>query len=156
MRLSVPGCLAWLIAVDLLLPASASLAQQAPGTTAATSTARRGYFTRVQTQTTAGAPARGARYGGRLDAATAVAGRGASRDDRFRNELDPLRPYGEPVQSTSLTRPYEQAPTVSPRERELPAPPVSHNYFPGMRPGQGPNRNVVPHCVPGRHAFLHR
>jgi hypothetical protein len=154
MRLRATRGLAWLIAVELLLAASASLAQQAPGT-AATSTARRGYFTRVQTQADTTTPAR-ARYGGRLDAATAVAARGGSSDDRFRKERDPLRPYGEPVQSTSLTRPYEQAPTIRPFERELPAPPVSHNYYPGMRPGQSPNRNVVPHCVPGRSAFLHR
>jgi hypothetical protein len=122
---------------------------------------RRGYFTRVQTQATASAPAR-ARYSGRLDAATAVAGRGTSSDDRFRYDQDPLRPYGEPVRRTSTTRPYEPAPAVSPPPRELPAPPVSHNYFPGMRSGQfanqnvAPSRNVVPHCVPGRRAFLNR
>lgn len=33
------------------------------------------------------------------------------------------------------------------------------NYFPGMRSGQGPNRNVAgvrAHCVPSRQAFLSR
>jgi hypothetical protein len=152
MRLSAKTRLAWLMTAHLLLAAAASHAQQGSGT-APTSAARRGYFTRVQTQASADAPARSARYGGPLDAATALGGRGTASDDRFRSGTDPLRPYGEPVQSTSLTRPYERVPMVSPPQRGLP--PVSHNYFPGMRPGQGPNRNVA-HCVPGRHAFLHR
>jgi hypothetical protein len=152
MRLSAKTSLAWLITTHLLLAAGASYAQQGSGA-ASTSATRRGYFTRVQTQASADAPGRSARYGGRLDAPTALAGRGASSDDRFRDDPDPLRPYGEPVRSTSLTRPYEQAPVISPPQRGLP--PVSHNYFPGMRPGQGPNRNVA-HCVPGRGAFLHR
>jgi hypothetical protein len=157
MRLCARTSLGCLIAIDLLLVTGASCAQQTPSTAAASTTVtRRGYFTRVQTQATAAAPTR-ARYGGRLDA-TAVAGRGTASDDRFGNDLDPLRPYGEPVRSTSISRrPYEPAPTISPPQRELPAPSVSHNYFPGMRPGQGPNRNVVvPHCVPGRHAFFSR
>jgi hypothetical protein len=153
MRKSTTTRLAWLIAVDLLLLAGASRAQQAPGAAPA-SAARRGYFTRVETQAPAASPSRAARYRERLSAGTAGAGRGASSDDRFSSDPDPLRPYGEPVRGTAMMRPYEQVPSMSPPQR--PAPAASHNYFPGMRPGQGPNRNVVPHCVPGRGAFLHR
>jgi hypothetical protein len=156
MRLSAT-VLAWLIAANLLLPASPCRAQQAPGNVnVAAAAARRAYFTRVQTQADAAPASRGARYGGRLDSTTAVAGRGLS-DDRFRNEGDPLAPYGETVASTSPGRPYEQARPLIQPQRALPPAPVSHNYFPGMRSGQGTNRNVVaPHCVPGRNAFLHR
>jgi hypothetical protein len=156
MRLCARTSLGCLIAIDLLLVAGATRAQQAPGTSsAATAVTRRGYFTRVQTQATAGAPAR-ARYSGRLDAATAEAGRGTSSNNRFRYDQDPLRPYDDRVRSTAMARPYEPAPAISPPQREIPAPPVSHNYFPGMRTGQFTNQNVVPHCVPGRRAFLNR
>jgi hypothetical protein len=153
MRLSALCGLAWFIALNLLVLVGASRAQQAPGGVAAAA-ARRAYFTRVQTQADVAPTARGARSGGRLDAATTVAGRGQS-DDRFRNEPDPLAPYGETVASTSPRRPYEQAPPLSRPQRELPPTPISHNYFPGMRPGQGTNRNVA-HCVPSRRALLSR
>jgi hypothetical protein len=50
-------------------------------------------------------------------------------------------------------RPYERPPVSTP---ERPAPPVSRNYYPTLRSGQGPNRNMNVHCVPGRQAMLHR
>jgi hypothetical protein len=151
MRRSAIASLAWRSAGVLLLLGGAALAQQPAGDTAS-SAPRRGYFTRLQTQSSGAAPARASRAGGRLDAA-AVAGRGGSGEGLFRTEPDPLRPYGEPARASSgsLRRPYEPAP---PPPREVPAPPESHNYYPGLRSGQGPNRNV--RCVPGRHVILHR
>ena len=133
MRSRALSGLSLVIACDLCLMGIASFAQQAPATTAS-SPPRLGYYTRVQSQAVAASSTR----------------RGAS--------VDPLRPYGSDTPSAALTvsRPYERAPVVSPPQRETPAPTVSHNYFPGTRSGQSSNRNVVPHCVPGRHSFSHR
>jgi hypothetical protein len=85
---------------------------------------RRGYYSRVQTQ---------------------VAGPGQA-------PLDPATSGRRSVESQGPPRPYERPPVVTP---ERPAPPAaSHNYYPTLRSGQGPNRNVQ--CVPGRQALLHR
>jgi hypothetical protein len=153
--------LACLVAGGLLALGDIGLAQQpVPGTTPP-NPARQGYYGRVRTQAPAPAPStapvRGGRYGGRLDGTAALSARGMASGDRLGNAPDPLRAYGEPVRGTSLARPYEPAPAVTPPPHEIPAPPASHNYYPGLRPGQGPNHNGVPHrCVPGRHSFLGR
>lgn len=124
-----------ILACTLFLPAAASFAQQ-PATTAQ-GPPRLGYYTRVQSQSAAASPTAGSRL-------------------RARND-DPFRPYGSdsPTDARTPARPYERAPLNSPPEREAPAPAVSHNFFPGARPGQGSNRNVA-HCVPGRHSLMHR
>lgn len=142
-----------MVACDLSLTGATCLAQQVTGSGSQgyvnTSRARATYYTRVQTQ--GGAAGQGASYRYR-----APVGSSASLSS-YGSSDDPLRAYGHESASTAGTqaRPYERAPVVSPPQRQSPSPAVSHNYFPGFRPGQGPNRNTVqPHCVPGRHAFL--
>jgi hypothetical protein len=134
MRSRAFSALSLVIACDLCLLSSASLAQQTAPTSSRSSPPRLGYYTRVQSLSAAGSSARNAANN------------------------DPLRPYGSdsPSGAGTASRPYERAPVVSPPERETPAPAVSHNYFPGTRTGQSSNRNVVPHCVPGRHGMMHR
>ncbi len=76
--------------------------------------------------------------------------------DRSTGELNPLRPYAPEARSDASYRPYLRTPVEEPMPR-TPAP--RPNYFPGLRSGQGPNRNVVnTHtlCVPGRRAMLQR
>jgi len=125
---------------------------QQPGPSTA---ARRGYYTRVRTEparvsTTGDGPA----FRPRFDRTGTAEGRGgvASNAASFRGGLDPLRIYGSDAREVATTRPYEPKPTVAPPERAAPATP--HNYFPSLRPGQGPNRNGMAHCVPGRAALL--
>jgi hypothetical protein len=86
---------------------------------------------------------------------------GASSRDRSMGELDPLRPYdAPPARPDAAYRPYLRTPVNPPREEPiLRAAAPRHNYFPGLRSGQGPNRNVVDPrtlCVPGRRAMLQR
>jgi hypothetical protein len=134
MRTSTLSALVMVAACDLSLLVAASLAQQAPrpGTT---SPARPAFFTRIQTKNGVASPASGnARLGSRAEITRSLEGR-------------------------DTPRPYERAPVVSPPERTISAPVASHNYYPGLRPGQGPNRNAIDPrslCVPGRRAFLHR
>jgi hypothetical protein len=152
MRSSVLTALA--IACHLSLPVPSVHAQQAsrPGST---SPARRGYFSRVQTESGAASPATGGSPPRlRLDLTR-------SNVEAYRSEPDPMRTYTRDGRETTANRPYERPPVVSPPEVATPAPPVSHNYYPTLRAGQGPNRNVGPagthaRCVPGRAAFLHR
>ncbi len=56
---------------------------------------------------------------------------------------------------------YQRAPSEPPRTE--PPPTVTtdrtHNYFPGLRTGQAPNRNYIPPhklCAPGRRPFMYR
>jgi hypothetical protein len=140
-------CLA--IACELCLLGTTSFAQQSPSTTAQ-GPPRLGYYTRLQSQASS-SPAGAPRLRSRFDPASSIASRGAASGD-------PLRPYGNdpPAGAAAISRPYERAPVPSPPERETPAPAVSHNYFPGARSGQSGNRNMVSHCVPGRHSLMHR
>jgi hypothetical protein len=75
----------------------------------------------------------------------------AAREDR-----DLFSPYGSRVAGGPARRPYETArPRVAPPATEA----RTRNYFPALRPGQGPNRNTVRTdrlCVPGRRAFSYR
>jgi hypothetical protein len=133
--------LVFLTGLDLALVAAVCLAQQ-PRPSAATPV-RRGYYSRVQTQASAGARSRA----------------DVSRDTS-RGLADPIRPYGEETRTAAglgnAPRPYERVPVVSPPQRSVPAP-ASHNYYPGLRTGQGLNRNTAPvRCVPGRQSLLHR
>jgi hypothetical protein len=151
MRPSVLSALALTAACDLTFFAAGSLGQQ-PSTSAASGASRRGYYSRVQTQ---------AAGSSRLDVSRSryASGRAAFASNAYQGEADPLRPYGQRATSGSgdVTRPYERAPVVSPPQRQMPAPEVSHNYYPGLRSGQSVNRNVGgSHCVPGRNSFLHR
>jgi hypothetical protein len=150
MRSSVLSALALTIACDLSFLVATSLAQQ-PSRSASPSPTRRGYFTRVQTQADAAS---------RLDLSQSRNPRSqvALNGESSRGNPDPLRPYADNPRSGVAPRPYERTPVISPPEREIPAPAVSHNYYPSLRSGQGPNRNVVtrPLCVPGRSAFFHR
>jgi hypothetical protein len=85
---------------------------------------------------------------------------GATLRDRSTGELDPLRPYAPVARSDASYRPYLRTPVNPAREEPiLRAAAPRPNYFPGLRSGQGPNRNVVnTHtlCVPGRRAILQR
>jgi hypothetical protein len=74
---------------------------------------------------------------------------------------DLLSPYDEPVaRSGSGYRTYTRTPANPPHEEtDLRGPAPRHNYFPNLRSGQGPNRNVIDPrtlCVPGRRAMLQR
>jgi hypothetical protein len=116
-------------ALDLALTLAPARAQQEGG---------RGYLPRVSV----------ARY---FSAAGSSDSAMTARDD-----VDPLRPYGARASGAPVRRPYGYAEAPMPT-----APPTyqtqTRNYFPGLRPGQGPNRNYVrPEtlCVPGRRAFL--
>jgi hypothetical protein len=71
-------------------------------------------------------------------------------------QADPFRPYPTGGSRSSTTRTYEQ-----PRPQVVAQPPARsqgvREYFPGMRTGRGPNRNVVDTrklCVPGRRAMI--
>jgi hypothetical protein len=143
MRPSVFPALALTVACELALLVAESPGQQpSPSPSNAT---RRGYYSRVQSQS--GGVAR-SRY---------ASSRSATASDALAGEPDPLRPYGNAGgASGTAPRPYEREPVASPPRRETPAPVASHNYFPGLRSGQSANRNVVPHCVPGRNSFYHR
>ena len=75
-------------------------------------------------------------------------------------DADMLRPYGSRASSgfvgerSSYSRPAPQRP---PAERPPARPRAAIDYFPTMRPGSGPNRNVVDVrslCNPGRRALL--
>jgi hypothetical protein len=77
----------------------------------------------------------------------------ASRGSTARGEANLLRPYGTRASSTSPMRPYLSTPRPAAPSYEI----RTHNYFPGLRPGQGPNQNTVNTdrlCVPGRRPFL--
>ena len=134
MRSRALSGLSLVIACDLCLLGTASFAQQAPATSQPSSPPRLGYYTRVRSQ--AGAASLRPRRSERRSAPS------------LRQRHSERRRHGR--------APYERAPVVSPPERQTPAPAVSHNYFPGNRTGQASNRNVVPHCVPGRHSMMHR
>lgn len=138
-----------LIAVNLALPIPASHAQQ--GTRPRTaSPSNRGYFGRLQNQSSMVSTASGySRLQSGLEQTH-------SNGDAFRDVPDPLRPYSTDDGGGSSKRPYARTPVVSPLEKERPAPAVSRNYFPGLRPAQGTNRNGGARCVPGRHALLSR
>jgi hypothetical protein len=88
---------------------------------------------------------------------TARAGYG----DRFATVPDPLRPYATQGRAEPNSRPYARTPLTPPRDEAITrtsAPPPRQNYFPGLRTGQGPNRNYIDPrtlCVPGRRAVLH-
>ena len=74
-----------------------------------------------------------------------------------RNESDLLRPYGSPGRGREEGwSSYRREPVAIPRERTHPAVKLQRfNYYPSLRPGQGPNRNYIPPnqlCVPGRRA----
>jgi len=149
---------ALLIACNFSLLIPSGHAQQAPRA-GSTSPVRRGYFVRVQTDSLAASPAtEGFRSRSRLDQTRSVDGRSrnGSTLDTFRGEPDPLRAYSSGARESFAIRPYERPPVVSPPQRETPAPAVSHNYYPSLRAGQGPNRNAGSHCVPSRGALLHR
>jgi hypothetical protein len=76
---------------------------------------------------------------------------GVAREDR-----DLFSPYSSRAAGGSPRRPYNVArPRVEPPATEA----RTRNYYPGLRPGQGPNRNTVRTdrlCVPGRRAFSYR
>ncbi len=85
-------------------------------------------------------------------------------NDALTDAASSMRPYtdddsGRITRTAAGTgaglRPYERAPVMTPPARSDPAP---HNYYPSLRQGQGPNRNLGAraHCVPGRGAFLNR
>jgi hypothetical protein len=111
------------LAGQISMGVATGYAQQAPRP------ARSPYFGRVETQ---GSSASAARPRLRLELSRSGQAPGTSAADP--------------------PRPYERPPEVTP-PREMPRPAASHNYFPGLRAGQGPNRNGS-RCVPGRHAFL--
>jgi hypothetical protein len=81
-------------------------------------------------------------------------------------EPDLFRPYGSRSPSSftagrsGYTRPRTIAPPRRPPEVAPPPQPRGlHDYFPTMRPGQGPNHNTVDPrtlCVPGRRALIMR
>src|SRR4051812_37229067 len=147
--------LALVLAVVLASRPPEGRAQQ-PGPSTA---ARRGYYTRVQTESArVSTSTDGSTPRLRFDRPGTAGGRGgvASNPEAFRGGLDPLRIYGSDAREVAMTRPYEPKPTVAPPGRPAPAPATPHNYFPSLRPGQGPNRNGMAHCVPGRAALLHR
>jgi hypothetical protein len=150
---------ALVLSCQLGLPIGASLAQQAPRP-GQPSPPRRGFYTRVQTQpgaTTATSNASRSRSG--FAPTRSLDSRGGLGSDPFRGEPDPLRAYGSDDRFVATSsRPNGRTPIARPPEPEpQPPPPVaSHNYYPGLRPGQSANRNMVSHCVPGRQAFLHR
>jgi hypothetical protein len=84
-----------------------------------------------------------------------------SRAGSGRVGWDPLRPYGAPGWESAGAGRYARPALVAERnEAARPSMfPRGRNYFPGLRSGQAPNRNVVDTrtlCVPGRHHFLHR
>jgi hypothetical protein len=76
-------------------------------------------------------------------------------------ESDLIRPYGgggaaEGRVYKSRTTPPARTPVV---ERTAANSRGVRDYFPGMRPGVGPNQNVGTvrsHCVPGRHFLMGR
>jgi hypothetical protein len=106
-------------------------------------------------------PARAQYAGGSRAGVYPTAILSARYGERSSAEADLFRPYDEPVaRPGSGYRPYTRTPVNPPRdEATLRAPAPRHNYFPGQRSGQGPNRNVVDTrtlCVPGRRAMLQR
>jgi hypothetical protein len=140
-----------IIAGGLALGADERRTSASPSPASADTAARRAHYGRVQTL--AGGVGRSS---SRLDLTRISNDRSLSRDEVSRDGSDPLRPYGDESSGAGASaRPYERTPVVSPPERPAPAVPASHNYFPGIRSGQSANRNVA-HCVPGRHALLHR
>jgi len=156
MRSRILAGLLMVVACDLSLLVAASRAQQAPRPASGSRT-RSGYYSRVQSEGDATATTGGGRVRSRFETDRSLDGPGESSRASLRGDLDPLRPYSSGNgRLGDKPRPYERTPVVSPPERTTPPPPVSHNYFPGLRTGQGPNHNMVSHCVPGRHAFLHR
>jgi hypothetical protein len=84
----------------------------------------------------------------------------ATYSERLAAEPDPLRPYAPEPRADSRYRPYLRAPAAPPRDEAITrAAAPRREYFPGLRSGQGPNRNVVDPrtlCVPGRRAMLQR
>ena len=80
---------------------------------------------------------------------------------------DPLGRYGSPSSSAVSRGGYSRQPVATPR-RVVATPPRQalrsvHDYYPGMRPGNGANRNVpapggrAGHvCVPGRGRMMGR
>src|SRR3954464_4258159 len=118
MRPSPLWLLAMVSACNLSLWVAASLAQQAPRPGTA-SPARPGYFTRVRSDPGASTPGSG--------------------EARPRSRADSTRP----PEGRDAPRRYEREPVVSPPERTTPAPVARRDYYPGLRPGQGPNRNAI-------------
>ena len=84
----------------------------------------------------------------------------ATYGDRSSAEPDPLRPYAPEPRADASYRPYLRTPVSPPRDEAITrASAPRRNYFPGLRTGQGPNRNYVDPrtlCVPGRRAMLQR
>jgi hypothetical protein len=95
----------------------------------------------------------------------------SSAPARPADDFDLLSPYGSraggPAGNGSAPKPYTRTPVT----RRPPGPPLDRSsrgavfsrgvgsYYPSMRSGQAPNRNVVDHrslCVPGRRALLQR
>lgn len=80
-------------------------------------------------------------------------------------EPDPLRPYASrsttAFEAERSTRAYSRARPLPPPTRSYPAATVRgvRDYYPTMRRGQNPNKNVVDPrtlCVPGRRAMILR
>jgi hypothetical protein len=93
--------------------------------------------------------------------ATSPSAARAGHGDRFAAEPDPLRPYATQGRTEPNFRPYARTPLAPPRSEAITrtSAPPRHNYYPGLRTGQGPNRNYVDPrtlCVPGRRALLYR
>lgn len=83
----------------------------------------------------------------------------ASRDPWAESDL--VRPYGGGGAADGRVYKSRTAPPARPPavERTVASSRGVRDYFPGMRPGIGPNRNVGtvrPHCVPGRHSLMGR
>ena len=109
------------------------------------------------TWTTARAQQAGRGYLPRVSVTRHVpAGAPSGRGSAAREERDLFSPYGSRAAGVSARRPYDV-----PRHRVAPTATETQtrNYFPGLRPGQGPNQNSVRTdrlCVPGRRAFSYR
>jgi hypothetical protein len=88
--------------------------------------------------------------------------RGGTSAGAFSGEVNMLRPYASRTVNQGRGYVRQAAPSrpVMPTRAEPVARPTSQgvrDYYPAMRPGQGPNRNVInPRtlCVPGRRAVI--
>jgi len=118
--------------------------------------AQSGYYGRTRS-VTGFAPV--ARDSTRDRAAELARGRASQRNaglSNFDDANDPLQHYGSEG-SGPETRKLGQETTSQQPPRPQPVRQIRRNYFPELRGGQSPNRNVPTprhHCVPGRNQFL--
>jgi hypothetical protein len=103
--------------------------------------AQQGYFNRVKThpQSSSAAPSASLDHAG-----SAPLSRSDSRPRGYSGNGHYLRATSEP--------PRTEPPHAVTIDR-------THNYFPGLRTGQAPNRNYIPPhklCAPGRRPFMYR